>query len=113
MIPAYNEEKIIVHVINRTKEYVDEVLVVDDRSSDKTAEVAEKAGATVLSNKKSTGYIESIKRRFRDVNGDVIITIDADGEHNPEEIPDLLIPILNSEADVVLGKREKIARILE
>lgn len=113
VIPAYNEEKIIVDVINRTKEYVDEVIVVDDCSSDNTTAVALRAGARVISNRKKAGYIESIKSGFRNVTGDIIITLDADGEHNPEEIPDLLIPILKGEADVVLGKREKIARISE
>lgn len=113
VIPAYKEEKRIVDVINKTKEYVDEVLVVDDCSSDNTAEVASRAGARVISNRKKTGYIESIKRGFRNVTGDIVIILDADGEHNPEEIPDLLEPILNDKADLVLGKREKIARISE
>lgn len=113
VIPAYNEEKNIFDVINRTKEYVDEVIVVDDCSSDNTATVALKARARVLSNKKKTGYVESIKRGFRGAIGDIIITLDADGEHNPEEIPYLLRPILNYKADLVLGKREKIARISE
>lgn len=106
VIPAYNEEKNIFDVINRTKEYVDEVIVVDDFSSDNIATVALKAGARVLSSKKNIGYIESIKRGFRNATGDIIITLDGDREHIPEEIPDLLKPILIGKADLVLGKRD-------
>jgi glycosyltransferase involved in cell wall biosynthesis len=113
VVPAYNEEKRIGDVINRTKKYVDEIIVVDDCSSDNTAPVARNSGAEIIPNDKNIGYIESIKRGFRKATGDIIVTMDADGEHNPEEIPDLLKPILSGKADVVLGKRIKISRISE
>ncbi len=113
VIPAYNEEKRIADVIKKTRKYVDEVLVIDDGSSDKTALVAKKAGARVLSNKKRGGYTAALKRGFKNAVGDLIITLDADGEHNPEEIPDLIKPLLTNRADLVLGEREKIARISE
>jgi len=113
IIPAYNEEKRIKSVIEKTKKYVDEVLVIDDCSSDSTPIIAEKSGAKVISNNKNLGYIKSIKKGFRVASGDIITTLDGDGEHNPEEIPNLLKPILNGYADLVLGKREKISRISE
>lgn len=113
VIPAFNEEKKIEDVINRAKHFVEEIVVIDDCSSDKTGEVASKAGAKVSANKKNMGYIDSIKKGFRNAIGDIIVTLDGDGEHNPEEIPTLLKPILNGKADFVLGKREKIPRISE
>lgn len=113
VIPAHNEEKRIRDIISRVKNFADEVLVIDDCSSDKTAEVAVRAGATVISNRKNKGYIESIKIGFREAQGEIIITLDADGEHKPEEIPNLLKPILNGKVDLVLGKREKIPRLSE
>jgi len=110
VIPAYNEEKRIKEVIFKVKNYVDEILIVDDNSTDKTAEVAEKAGVNVISNTRNRGYMASIKKGFRKARGDIIVTLDADGEHNPEEIPDLLEPILNKKADLVFGKRTRISR---
>lgn len=113
VIPAYNEEKGIGDVVNRTKNFVDEVIVIDDCSSDNTVDVAKNAGAIVIKNLKNIGYIDSIKKGFRKSTGNVIITLDGDGEHNPEEIPNLIKPILNDRADLVLGKRERINRISE
>ena len=113
VIPAYNEENRIIDVICEVKNYVDEVLVIDDCSSDKTAEVAVRAGAIVITNKENKGYIKSIKVGFRKAKGDIIITLDADGEHNPAEIPNLIQPIIEGHADLVLGKRQKIPRLSE
>jgi len=113
VIPAFNEEKRIGAVINKVKNYVDETLVINDCSSDNTAAVAEKAGAKVISNKINLGYIESIKKGFKHAQGDIIVTLDADGEHRPDEIPILLEPLLDNTADLVLGKRKKIQRISE
>jgi len=113
VIPAYNEDKRIGNVLDKTKPHVDEIIVIDDKSEDDTAFVARNRGAKVISNEKNLGYIESIKKGFKSAKGKIIVTLDADGEHDPEEIPDLIKPILNNEADLVLGKREKIARISE
>ena len=113
VIPAYNEEKRIEDVIKKTQNFVDEIIVVNDCSSDRTGELAIKTGVKVISNQRKLGYIESIKRAFREAGGNIVITLDADGEHNPAEIPILLKPILNGEADLTLGKRKKIPRISE
>lgn len=113
LIPAHNEARRIAEVIEAAKHHVDEVLVVDDSSSDSTSRVAEGAGARVVRIEKKKGYIESIKTGFREANGDIIVTLDADGEHDPSEVPFLIRPILEGRADLVLGRRKKIARISE
>lgn len=113
VIPAYNEAPHIYGVIKRVMPYVDNVIVVDDGSLDATSWAAKEAGAKVLRNNGEKGYIGAIKTGFKEANGDIIVTLDADGEHNPGEIPLLTRPILNGKADLVLGKRKKIARISE
>jgi glycosyltransferase involved in cell wall biosynthesis len=113
VIPAYNEAERIAGVVKKAKAYADEVLVIDDRSSDRTSQVAKEAGATVIRNKGEKGYIGSVKTGLREAKGDIVVTLDADGEHNAEEIPLLTQPIYNGKADVVIGRREKIPRISE
>jgi glycosyltransferase involved in cell wall biosynthesis len=105
VIPAYNEEKRIARVIHDIKTQGYDVLVVDDGSTDKTSEVAEKMGARVVRNPRNLGYVKTIKRGFREANSDIIVTIDADGEHHSDDIPRLLGPIERGEADFVLGGR--------
>jgi glycosyltransferase involved in cell wall biosynthesis len=113
VIPAYNEETTIADLVNKTKEHADQVIVVNDCSSDNTALAAGNGGAQVISNPKRKGYISCIKKGFRNATADIIITLDADGEHNPDQIADLLKPFFNDDADLVLGKRGKIDRISE
>lgn len=113
VIPAYNEETTIADLANKTKEHADQVIVVNDCSSDNTALAARNGGAQVISNPKRKGYISCIKKGFRNATADIIITLDADGEHNPDQIADLLKPFFNDDADLVLGKRGKIDRISE
>ena len=106
IIPAYNEEKALADVIDRTLEHVDEVIVVDDGSSDKTSEVAIEAGARVIKHSVNLGKGEALKSGFKTIGDDsIIITIDGDGQHNPSEIPDLVRPIIEDGADLVNGSR--------
>ncbi|MGN0104307.1 glycosyltransferase family 2 protein [Methanobrevibacter ruminantium] len=106
IIPAYNEEKALADVIGKTLDYVDEVIVVDDGSSDKTSEVAVEAGARVIKHSVNLGKGEALKSGFKAIEGDsIIITIDGDGQHNPNEIPDLVRPIIEDSADLVNGSR--------
>ena len=106
IIPAYNEEKALADVIGKTLEHVDEVIVVDDGSSDKTSEVAIEAGARVIRHSVNLGKGEALKSGFKAIGDDsIIITIDGDGQHNPSEIPDLVRPIIEDGADLVNGSR--------
>jgi glycosyltransferase involved in cell wall biosynthesis len=108
VIPAYNEEIAIGSVIARAKQHVDEVLVIDDGSADKTAQVAELMGATVVVHEQNSGKGVALRTAFRwaqhkDV--DILVTLDADGQHCPDEIPQVVEPILWQQADVVNGAR--------
>lgn len=107
VIPAYNEEKRIGKVIDHIKDQGCEVVVIDDASADNTSEVAKKRGARVVRNPQNLGYLKTIKRGFRETGGDIIVTIDADGEHDPGEIPRLVEPVQRGNADLVMGRREK------
>ena len=106
IIPAYNEEKALADVVGKTLEHVDEVIVVDDGSSDKTSEVAIGAGARVIKHSVNLGKGEALKSGFKAIGDDsIIITIDGDGQHNPSEIPALVRPIVEDGADLVNGSR--------
>lgn len=110
VMPAHNEEKTVGAMVAEVKKYVSEVIVVDDNSSDTTGEVARGAGAIVLHNDISRGYDQSIDRGFREAAGlgaDIVLTCDADGEHDPADVPRILAPILEGKADIVLGQRPK------
>jgi glycosyltransferase involved in cell wall biosynthesis len=106
LLPAYNEEVSIGSVVLRTRQYADRVVVIDDGSSDRTAEVALLAGAEVLRHEKNQGKGVALKTGFSSLNGAaVIVTIDTDGQHDPSDIPRLVEPILRGEADMVNGSR--------
>ncbi len=108
IISAYNEEVSIGSIVLLTKLYADNVIVVDDGSTDRTAEVARKAGAQVIVHEASKGKAESLKVGFNtaaDMGADIIVTMDSDGQHNPEDIPRLVAPILKGDADMVNGSR--------
>jgi len=107
-IPAFNEEKYIGTVVLKTRQYVDEVVVVDDGSTDQTANVARLAGATVIQHQQNKGYGASLQTllaeaKKRDLN--IFILLDADSQHNPDEIPHLIKPISEG-FDLVIGSRE-------
>lgn len=106
LLPAYNEEIAIASMILLSKQYAQEVIVIDDGSTDRTAEIAEIAGATVLHHKTNQGKGVALKTGFTYAKDyDIIVTIDADGQHNPSEIPLLIKPIEDNEADLVNGSR--------
>ncbi len=107
-IPAYNEEQNIANIVNASKKFVDSVIVCDDGSTDNTTKVAKEAGAIVLEHKKNQGYGAAIATLFdyaRNENADVMITIDGDGQHDPNQIPLLLDVITTHNVDVVIGSR--------
>jgi glycosyltransferase involved in cell wall biosynthesis len=109
VIPAYNEEKHIGDVVRRTRQQLDNVLVVDDGSGDKTAERAREAGAEVIVHEINRGKGETIKtglRHWLDRQADFVIILDADGQHRPEEIDRFVAAALSAdEPKLVLGTR--------
>jgi glycosyltransferase involved in cell wall biosynthesis len=107
-IPAFNESRNIAEIINKSKKYADGVIVYDDGSTDDTYELAEKAGAKVIKSPKNTGYGTAIRALFqaaRDLNADFMITLDSDGQHNPDHIPRLIEPLRTQNFDIVIGSR--------
>jgi len=107
-IPAFNEAKRIVEIINKSKKYADGVVVYDDGSTDDTYQLATAAGATVIKSPKNTGYGTAIRALFqaaREQNADIMITLDSDGQHNPDHIPRLVEPLVTQNFDVVIGSR--------
>lgn len=108
VIPAYNEEKNIGRAVEEVRQYVDEVIVIDDGSCDKTPFYAKEAGALVYShflNRGQGAALETGKRIALSRGADVIVTYDADGQFEAKEINEMIRPILDGEADVVLGAR--------
>lgn len=107
-IPAFNEEKNIGSIIVQLSQKYDYVIVCDDGSSDMTATIASSLGAHVIKHEKNQGYGSAIKTIFnqaREIGGDVLVTFDADGQHQISEIDSILKPILENKADIVIGSR--------
>jgi glycosyltransferase involved in cell wall biosynthesis len=106
VIPAFNEEVHIHDVIKKAKHYVDEVIVVDDCSNDATSFIAQSLGARLIRHDTNMGKVESLKSGFKaakELDPRIIVTLYANGYHNPEDIPSLVEPIFWLEADVVTG----------
>ena len=107
-IPAFDEEATIARVVIGSGRHVDKVLVCDDRSSDMTGEIAERLGAEVVRHERNLGKGAAVRSLFdfaKRLGADVVVTLDADGQHDPEEIPRLVEPILSGKADIVIGSR--------
>ena len=107
-IPAFNEEKNIASIITKLMDITDTIIVCNDGSSDLTSEIAKKMGAVVINHEKNLGYggaIRSIFFKAKEMNGDVLVTFDADGQHRVEDVKTVIEPIINQEADLVIGSR--------
>jgi GT2 family glycosyltransferase len=107
-IPAFNEEKTIGRVVLEAQKFADAVVVCDDGSADLTGEIAERLGAAVIRHGRNLGYgaaVKSLLVHAGELGADVLVTLDADGQHNPNEIPNIVKPIVQGVADVVIGSR--------
>jgi glycosyltransferase involved in cell wall biosynthesis len=122
VIPAYNEERTLVAVVNRVLEvaYISEVVIVNDCSSDGTGALADELSrlhpqVKAVHHQNNRGKTEALKTGFQLTSGEIVIVQDADLEYDPDEIGDVIAPILKGHADVVYGSRflvRKAARVL-
>ena len=107
-IPAFNEEKNIGPIVAKLMKKYDQVIVCDDGSSDMTSTIASSLGAHVIKHDKNLGYGSAIKTIFNQagkIEGDILVTFDADGQHQISEIDSVLQPIFENKADIVIGSR--------
>ena len=107
-IPAYNEENNIADIITELRKTTDSIIVCDDGSSDRTGDISRNLGAIVIRHDKNRGYgaaINTIFQRAVEIESDILVTFDADGQHRIEDIPKLLMPIEKNNADIVIGSR--------
>ena len=107
-IPAFNEEKNIAAIITKLADVADSLIVCNDGSSDLTSDIAEKMGVFVINHEKNLGYgaaIRSIFLKAKELDGDILVTFDADGQHRIEDIEKVTKPIIDQEADLVIGSR--------
>ena len=107
-IPAFNEEKNIASIITKLNKIADSVVVCDDGSTDLTSDIAKKMGAIMINHEKNLGYggaIRSIFLKAKEIDGDILVTFDADGQHRIEDIKNVIEPIINQKADLVIGSR--------
>lgn len=107
-LPAYNEEKNIAKVISSLKDVTNYILVCDDGSTDQTRTIAQNMNTIVISHTKNIGYgsaIRSLFTKFIELDADILVTFDADGQHRVEDIQRVIEPILKDEADIVIGSR--------
>lgn len=111
VIPVYNEESTIGNIIDRSKTALQqigipfEIIVVDDRSHDKSVEVAKKHNSKIYTLVEHLGKGYVLRAGFSKAKGDIIITIDSDGSHRPEELQEVLMPVFENKADLVIGSR--------
>ena len=107
-MPLYNEEETVGSVVLQSLSHADEVLCVDDGSSDSSARIAHNVGATVKSHRANKGYGAALKSIFQyalEKDASALVILDSDGQHDPNDIPVLLEPILSGDADFVIGSR--------
>ena len=107
-IPCFNEELFIGSVVLKARDYVDQVIVIDDGSTDRTILVAEKAGAKVIKHDRNKGKGVAVGTAFqyaREIGCKALVLLDGDGQHEPAFIPSLIKPVLDGNADMVVGSR--------
>lgn len=107
-IPAFNEEKNIGKIIVNLKKITNEIIVCNDNSTDSTKEIAEQMGATVVNHERNLGYGAAIRTIFlkaKEMDADILVTMDGDGQHRIEDLKTITKPILEKQSDIVIGSR--------
>ena len=107
-IPAYNEEENIAKIVTKLKKITDSIIICDDGSSDMTSEISRELGVILVKHKKNLGYgaaIKTIFQKAKEIESDILVTFDADGQHRVEDISVVTEPIIKNEADLVIGSR--------
>ena len=117
-IPAFNEEKNIAAIIIGLKKITDKIIVCNDGSTDSTGEIAKELGAIVINHEKNLGYgagIKSIFLKAKEMKSEMLVTVDADGQHDVRHITKIVTPIQEDKAEIVIGSRflEKVENIPE
>jgi len=111
IMPALNEERAVGNLIDRTQAILNkitpnyEIIVIDDGSKDRTLDICRTKHVTVIHNRFNCGKGYALREGFKRARGNIILTIDSDGDHHPEEIPSLLHPLLYGQAEIALGTR--------
>ena len=116
VIPAYNEQATLARVIEGVKKYVDQVVVVNDASTDTTAQVAKQMRVNLISNQQNLGYAKSLERGLRLAfakGASYCICWDADGQHVLKNLPKILTIIKSDQPDIIVGKRQQHNRWME
>lgn len=116
VVPAYNEAATIEAVVVDLHSYADEIIVVDDGSDDRTAEIARTHGATVITREENRGYDRSLSEGVSyaaETGADIVVTFDADGQHAAADIERVVEPIRTGAASIVVGRRPEPARAAE
>jgi len=106
VVPTKNEEGLIAEIIEAARPHAAEILVVDGHSTDRTREIAAQSGARVVLDA-GRGKGEALRRSFAEARHDVLVFIDADGSHDPNDIPRLVEPILRGDAELVIASRTR------
>ena len=107
-IPAYNEEKNIASMVLKLKESADKIIVCNDGSTDLTGKISEELNVITIHHKENLGYgaaIRSIFLKAKELDGDILVTFDADGQHKIADIKNVILPIEKKQSDVVIGSR--------
>jgi len=107
-IPAYNEEENIAKIITKLKKITNSIIVCDDGSSDMTSEISQELGVILVRHEKNLGYgaaIKTIFQKAKEIESDILVTFDADGQHRIEDISAVTEPIIKTEAELVIGSR--------
>ena len=107
-IPSYNEEKNIAGIIQKLSQIADTIIICNDGSTDSTGKIAEKMGAIVINHERNLGYGAAIRSLFlkaRELDCDMLVTLDSDGQHRLEDVLPVSEPIIKNQADLVIGSR--------